>query len=108
MSEPPEDRSPELERFVEAISEGEPVEWEKAAERQDIDPETLRALRLIDTVSRLHRSGGARPEAVSPERDRAERSGSERTWGNMRILGPLGAGEYGEVYRAFDPGLRQE
>jgi len=106
VSEPPEDRSPELERFVEAISEGEPVEWEKESARRDVDPETLQALRLIDTVSRLHRSGGApRDEAARASRPE---SGAERTWGSLRIRGPLGAGEYGEVYRAFDPGLRQE
>ena len=102
MSNPPEDRSPELERFVEAISEGERVEWEKEAARRELDPKTLEALRLIDIVSRLHRSGGERERAEKPAPD------EERTWGNLRIRGPLGAGEYGEVYRAFDPGLRQE
>ena len=107
MTEPPEDPSPELERFVEAISEGEPVEWEKESAGRKLDPETLRALRLIDTVSRLHRSGAAAADEAASERT-GEGAGVERTWGNLRIRGPLGAGEYGEVYRAFDPGLRQE
>ena len=95
MSEPPDDRSPELERFVDAISEGDPVEWEKEAARLDLDPKILKALRLIDTVSRVHRSGEG---SEAPE----------RTWGNLRILGPLGSGSYGEVHRAFDPGLQKE
>ena len=68
MSEPPDDRSPELERFVDAISEGDPVEWEKEAARLDLDPKILKALRLIDTVSRVHRSGEG---SEAPE----------RTWG---------------------------
>ena len=110
MNERPEDKSPELERIVEAISEGEPVEWEKEAARSDVDPDTLEALRLIDTVSRLHGSSGANRERAAHERGAAEAvaPGAERTWGNLRIRGPLGAGVYGEVYRAFDPGLRRE
>jgi len=110
MNERPEDRSPELERFVKAISEGEPVEWEKEASRVDVDPGTIEALRLIDTVSRLHRSGGAAPGAAARERGPAPAPAleAERVWGNLRIRGPLGAGEFGEVYRAFDPGLHQE
>jgi serine/threonine protein kinase len=109
MSERPEDPSPEIERVVEAISEGKPVEWDKAAASRELDPQTLEALRLIDTVSRLHRSGGGAP-AGAGERQGADaaRTVVERTWGNLRIRGPLGAGEYGEVYRAFDPGLRKE
>src|SRR5262249_41036774 len=31
-----------------------------------------------------------------------------RTWGDLRVGGPLGAGVYGDVHRAFDPGLRKE
>ena len=106
MSETPDDPTPELERVVEAISEGKAVEWEKAAASRKVDKETLEALRLIDTVSRLHRSGGT----DAGERERADLAAAtaERTWGNLSIRGPLGAGEYGEVYRAFDPGLRKE
>jgi serine/threonine protein kinase len=109
MSETPDDPTPELERVVEAISEGKPVEWEKAAASRKLDPETLEALRLIDTVSRLHRTGGEQADASAGEHERADAGAAgERTWGNLRIRGPLGAGEYGEVYRAFDPGLRKE
>src|SRR5262245_7992977 len=88
-----------------------------------MDAETLAALRLIDTVSRLHRSGGAlaspdgqpdggkttnRADARTSGVAEPGTAGTERTWGNLRIRGPLGAGVYGEVYRAFDPGLRRE
>ena len=108
MSEKPEDPTRELERVVEAISEGEPVEWEKAAATRKLDPETLEALRLIDTVSRLHRSGGGQEDANATEGADPVAASGERTWGNLRIREVLGAGVYGEVYRAFDPGLRKE
>ena len=108
MSEKPEDPAKELERVVEAISEGEPVEWEKAAASRKLDPETLEALRLIDTVSRLHRSGGGHEDAPAGEPADPVAATGERTWGNLRIGDVLGAGVYGEVYRAFDPGLRKE
>ena len=108
MNEPPDDPSPELERFVEAISEGEPVEWEKEIARRGLDAKTLEALRLIETASRLHRSGGGATDPGANETAAGAEGAAERSWGGLRILGPLGVGEYGEVYRAFDPALRKE
>jgi serine/threonine protein kinase len=107
---PPSSGSPDIERVVEAISEGRPIEWDEESARHTVDPETLEALKLIDTVSRLHRSGGARAAAAGEAASEAasEASPAGHTWGNFRILGSLGAGVYGDVYRAFDPALQQE
>ncbi|MEQ1832658.1 MAG: protein kinase [Candidatus Eisenbacteria bacterium] len=89
--------SPGLERAADAISDGAPVEWDAESA---IDVETREALRLIENVARLHRSGGGVP--------RQEREAELATWGNLQIRGALGAGAYGEVYRAYDPGLQRE
>src|SRR5262249_43644437 len=97
------DESPEVERIVEAISAGDPIEWERAAETDQLDAETLKSLRLIDTVSRLHRSGGAMQADFASSEPVAERS-----WGHLGIRAVLGGGAYGEVYRAYDPGLQIE
>jgi serine/threonine protein kinase len=103
MSLPPDEPPSELERVVDAISEGKPVRWEEELAGHS-DPDTLEALRLIDDVARMHRSGGSAARDPGSEPG----PGAERTWGNMQIREPLGAGAYGEVYRAFDPGLRRE
>jgi len=110
MTTPPDDPPPDVERVVDAIADGRPVDWGIATG----DPEKLAALRLIDDVARLHRSGGAggpeladAPAPGSAGADGGDRPAS-RSWGNLRILGSLGRGAYGEVFRAFDPALHKE
>lgn len=113
MTRPPEDPSPELERVVDAISDGTEVEWDAEGAGDTADPEMLAALRLIDGVARLHRSGGAlgapgpRVEGTAPE-SLAPGTAADPLWGRLQIRGPLGEGSYGQVYRAFDPGLQRE
>jgi serine/threonine-protein kinase len=102
MTVPPEEPAPDLERVVDAISDGAAVEWDAELAGPRADPETLEALRLIDGVARMHRTGAV------PARDTARGEAAEPSWGNLLIRGDLGAGVYGEVYRAFDPGLRRE
>ena len=102
MTDPPDEPAPGLERVVDAISDGGRIEWEAELAGPAADNETLEALRLIDHVARVHR-GEAPPASDAPEPPAAVAS-----WGGLRIRGRLGAGVYGEVYRAFDPGLRRE
>lgn len=102
MTVPPDEPGPDLERVVDAISDGKSVEWDSERLDSGADPETLEALRLIDGVSRLHRG---RPGDV---RDPDEGAEDEPSWGNLLLRGSLGAGVYGEVHRAFDPGLHRE
>lgn len=102
MTGPPEDPAPGIERVVDAISEGARVEWEAEMAARPEDAETLEALRLIDEVARAQRAASgvaaASPGAPVPE----------RSWGNLVLRGRIGAGSYGEVFRAFDPGLQRE
>lgn len=102
MSGPTDEPAPELERVVDAISDGKPVEWERALAGTDADAEILTALRIIDQVARVHRAGSDIPPGGAPAEP------AERTWGSLTLRGPLGEGTHGEVYRAFDPGLRRE
>ena len=58
MTRPPDEPAPELERVVDAISDGQRVEWERELAGAEQDAGTLAALRIIDEVGRAHRSGG--------------------------------------------------
>lgn len=93
--EPPDD----LERVVRAISEGHPVEWEAELASRPQEGEELAALRLIDQVARANRDAPAAEPDAPPE---------PAAWGGLEIRGRIGAGTYGEVFRAFDPGLRRQ
>jgi Tol biopolymer transport system component len=99
MTEPPERPEPSLDPLVDAISDGADVPWEAAAGAPGADADTLDALRFIDQVARRHR-GGTAPDDES--------IGAGATWGNLRLLGRIGGGTYGEVWRAFDPALQRD
>lgn len=98
MSDPPRKPPEGLERVVDAISEGAPVEWEAELAARPEDAAQLEALRLIHDVARAQR--GVPPPAGAPP--------APATWGHLEIRGRIGEGAYGEVFRAFDPGLRRE
>jgi len=97
VSDPPKEPPDDLERVVDAISEGDSVEWEAEFAARPQDSEELRALRLIADVARAQR-GATAPEAPL----------ELLAWGNLQIRSRIGEGAYGEVFRAFDPGLHRE
>ncbi len=101
MTRPPEESKPDVERVVDAISDGKQVEWEQELAGDEADAETLEALRIIDEVARAHRGGG-------PASGGGEQGEATRTWGSLVLRGPLGEGANGEVHRAYDPGLQRE
>jgi len=101
VTRPPDEPPSEPDRLADAISEGADVEWE-AERKAGADPETLEAYRLIENVTRLHR------EAVANEPSDPGPPAPGRTWGRFVLREPIGEGSYGEVWCAFDPGLRVE
>jgi serine/threonine protein kinase len=83
-----------------AILDGRPVDW--AALEADASTEdrlVLDELRVLCAVANLHRGGT--PEPRPPAAGRT-------SWGRLRIIGFVGAGTFGEVYRAWDPRLDRE
>ena len=81
---------------------GEPIDWD-AARLTTAAPAVVNALLDIAAVEAAHRRaeesfdpGAAQPVAL------------ERRWGHLVILERVGSGQFGEVYRAFDPSLQTE
>lgn len=88
--------APEDKSLAEQICDGEPIQWPASVD----SPESNRraALQLLDTISRTYRSN---------REDMTDAANGE-SWGPLRLLGLLGEGSFGSVYRAFDPLLQRE
>ena len=55
---PPSSGSPDIERVVEAISEGRPIEWDEESARHTVDPETLEIASTTRSMSGEPDDGG--------------------------------------------------
>ncbi len=84
-----------------AVLEGRPIDWKTAT--SSLDPEDASAAAVLEELVRLFAAGR---DSVTEED--APEEGSPERWGNLAILGPLGQGTYGRVYRAWDERLRRE
>lgn len=84
-----------------SLADGAAVDWAAVEGTAAGDDKALiRALRDIAGIAEAHRSWQGAPTAgdgADPER-----------WGDLEILGRLGEGSYGDVYRARDPRLDRE
>jgi serine/threonine protein kinase len=115
-----EDRDEDLIRVAESICDGTPVDWEtESTGRPDLEP-LLAELRLLGSIAARH---GVRPDelvlagtaltsppaaASGPEPRDEPGADPALTWGPLRLLERIGMGGFGEVYRAYDGGLRRE
>jgi len=78
-----------------AILDGDPIDWPSVeSSASHGDRPLLDQLKLLSRVVELHRSPRAHDAAGH--------------WGPLRVLGPLGVGAHGAVYRAWDTRLHRE
>jgi serine/threonine protein kinase/Tfp pilus assembly protein PilF len=91
--------------LAEAVADGRPIDWASASGGlHDEDRVLLAQLRLLAGVGEVHRTGGAAIPSDSSE----DTAPGPRFWGGLEIRGLIGAGQFGTVYRAFDPRLERE
>jgi serine/threonine-protein kinase len=89
-----------------SISDDTLIEWEAAEQVAGDDDVVLDELRLLERIARFHQS------AHEDDTERATAADSQssppRMWAHFLILGRLGSGSYGDVYRAYDTTLQSE
>src|SRR5262245_23907731 len=98
-----DDERSRLSETAGAIADGRPVDWSELSPENGPLTATLAELRAIEEVAAAHRAG--RPSGIGAGRDTEE---EDRRWGPFRLLEPLGGGNFGEVWRAFDPDLQRD
>ncbi|HTL44747.1 MAG TPA: serine/threonine-protein kinase, partial [Vicinamibacterales bacterium] len=81
-----------------AIADGTPIDW-NAFTPSDVPPHVSDHLHLIERLAQLRNS--------TPDVDAGPGEAGARleSWGPLRILGPIGRGTFGDVYKARDPRL---
>ena len=102
------ENNPDLISSVAAsISDGVLIEWEQVAQQVAGDDDAVLAeLQLLERIARFHQDGHEDPAATAPAAGDAPSASDPRTWAHFLILGRIGSGSYGDVYRVHDTKLQ--
>ena len=89
-----------------SISDGALIEWDKLARRvTGEDDSILNELQVLERIAKFHLSaqeGGAANIAAAAD----DEANDPRGWAHFLILGRIGRGSFGNVYRAHDKKLQ--
>ena len=84
-------------KLAQAVSDGKSVDWEAAGTDTPELQGLLQSLQALESVKGAHAAQALTDHGPIPAR-----------WGNLEIRERIGVGGFGEVYRAFDPGLQRD
>jgi len=94
------DPDTELLRLAEAVSDAETVDWDEASDAYPALTPTLAGLQQLEAVAGAYRSASCETSDTDDD--------GLRVWGRLDVFELIGAGSFGEVYRARDPLLDRE
>ena len=102
--DPNDDSGPEIWAVADAVFAGRAVRWETATDttppaQQSVLPELRRIAELIAAHEEQQNAAGE--SVLEPE-------ANDKTWGPLVILEKIGAGAFGDVYRAREPRLDRQ
>ena len=94
--------SQSIEEIADAVLDGTTVDWDAAESgARDVPRRLIGHLKAVATIAGVHRiklvSGDGRRDSAPVQ-----------TWGPLAVLERIGAGAFGEVYRAWDTRLDRE
>ena len=101
-------------RAANDVADGRAVDWAALGGRVQGSQalEQLECLRIIGAIADLHRSGDESTQPVDQtgplDSSHAPPENAGEPWGRYRLLGSVGSGTFGSVYRAWDPELERE
>jgi eukaryotic-like serine/threonine-protein kinase len=92
-----------LDSVAASISDGAQIQWDQIAQRVGAtDDAVVDQLQALERIARFYREENAQP-ADEPD---AEAWLGPRAWAHFLILGRLGRGSFGDVYKAHDTKLQ--
>ncbi|MDX2436153.1 MAG: serine/threonine-protein kinase [Acidobacteriota bacterium] len=94
------DPDTELLRIAEAVSDAEAVNWDEESGAHPALTPALTGLQRVAAVADAFRSASS--DACNKDAEKVS------VWGRLDVLELIGAGSFGEVYRAHDPLLDRE
>ena len=105
-----------LEHLADKIADGQDIPWDEVIEASpESQRPVLEELRTLAEVARVHRTTdlyalGPEPPDTAPGAPppSTTRRPSRQRWGHLDLIERLGAGSYGEVFRAWDTHLERE
>ena len=96
-----------LDSVASSISDGGLIEWEQVAQQVAGDDDVvLEELRLLEKIAKFHQDAQENPSNETTVVPDDERGSDPRTWAHFLILGRIGGGSFGDVYRAHDTKLQ--
>ena len=94
-----------LSSVASSISDGALIEWEQVARQVAGDEDAvLDELRLLERIAKFHQT--AQENGALDPADAGDQPADPREWAHFLILGRIGGGSFGDVYRAHDKKLQ--
>jgi serine/threonine-protein kinase len=106
-----DEKAKTLRRLAKAICDATPVNWDAESHDHPAIASSVKALRLIESVAEVHRADTGTDSGRAPELSADSEPAARRflfQWGPLEVIERIGAGSFGEVYRAFDPHLQRQ
>jgi len=104
-----------LDELAGRIADGAPVDWDEMMDSHQELEESLRRLQLVESVALVHRTPLPGEDEISgmetaggPPATKPAAPAPFARWGTFEIKQRLGVGGFGEVYRAYHPGLGKD
>ncbi len=101
-----------LSSIVDAVADGETVEWEIESEVLNRIRSQVQNLRSLHAIGSLHRSicetGPRAGDEVAPRPRLEPEPDGLKAWGPLEVVRKIGQGSNGAVYLARDPALNRE